>query len=102
MTLGLRLLTKFSVVLDLLGVGAATRGWALRRLLRPKRSQRSAMLDPSGEAWCEAFAFLYAAHMRCSAVDAQSIAQMVHPVLKQMSPEQALQTVTTSPAFIDS
>ena len=51
--------------------------------------------------WHEAFASLYAEHADCSRIDARFIARMLHPVLGQLSPEQALHTVTSHPAFID-
>ena len=55
----------------------------------------------NSRAWCEAFSSLYAEQTGCSATDARYIARMLHPVLGQLSPAQALQTVTSDPAFVD-
>ena len=55
----------------------------------------------SAHAWRAAFAALHANHMQCSVTDAMYIARMLQPVLGQLSPLQALQTVSTDPAFID-
>jgi hypothetical protein len=55
----------------------------------------------NSSAWCETFAALYADQTRCSAADARYIARMLHPVLGRLSPEQALRTVTSDPAFVD-
>lgn len=55
----------------------------------------------SNRAWCDAFSSLYADRMRCSTTDARYIARMLHPVLGQLSPAQALQAVTSDPAFVD-
>jgi len=55
----------------------------------------------NSRAWCEAFASLYADRVRCSATDARYIARMLQPVLGHLSPEQALHTVNSDPAFID-
>jgi hypothetical protein len=55
----------------------------------------------NNRAWCEAFSSLYAERMRCSASDARYIARMLYPVLGQLSPAKALQTVTSDPAFVD-
>jgi hypothetical protein len=51
--------------------------------------------------WQEAFATLYADRTDCSRADARYIARMLHPVLGQLSPAQALHTVTSHPAFVD-
>ena len=50
--------------------------------------------------WHDAFAALYAEHTKCSRVDARYIARMLHPVLGQLSPAEALHTVTSHPSFI--
>jgi len=55
----------------------------------------------SAHVWRETFAVLYANRMHCSVADAMYIARMLQPVLGQLSPLQALQTVSTDPAFID-
>ena len=55
----------------------------------------------SVQAWRAAFSALYANHLHCSVTDAMYIARMLQPVLGQLSPLQALQTVSTDPAFID-
>ncbi len=72
-------------------------------LANKKSSEGSLMSDAAANnrAWCEAFASLYADHTRCSATDARYIARMLHPVLGQLPPAQALRTVTSDPAFVD-
>ncbi|HKX41135.1 MAG TPA: hypothetical protein VJO99_08260 [Burkholderiaceae bacterium] len=50
--------------------------------------------------WHDAFAALYAEHTHCSRTDARYISRMLHPVLGQLSPEEALQTVVSHPSFI--
>ena len=50
--------------------------------------------------WHDAFAALYAERTHCSRVDARYIARMLHPVLGQLSPEEALHTVTSHPSFV--
>ena len=76
--------------------------------MRPALVNKNNLEDPpmsdtasDSRAWCEAFSSLYADRTRCSATDARYIARMLHPVLGQLSPEQALQTVTSDPAFVD-
>lgn len=85
MTLALRLLARVGSALNLGGVDDAA----------PDGT------SAAGKAWCEAFAALYAAHKRCSAADAHYIAEMVHPVLGDTPPAQALQTLETSAAFVE-
>ena len=53
------------------------------------------------ERWCALFARLYAAREQCSPEHSRLVAQMLYPCLSLLTPVQALQTLSSDPAFTD-